>query len=381
MSKFSEEEIDGKFQPLIDAAIGIERGKARAAQQSLENLVGQSRQVALLAATAAALFSLASGIFLLGAVRKPIEALMQGTDAIAAGHLDHRIALVTGDEFGYLATHFNQMADKLEHQHEKLREGQSVLEQRVAERTLELHQINTQLQRMDTERREFLADISHELRTPITVIRGEAEITLRGQALDAEEYKDALQRIAELSEQLGKYVNDLMFLARAETGRLQFYWDSLDLAELTASVVEDFALMAQDGEVSVDWDAPTGPVRVQGDKQRLRQVLFILGDNACRYSKPGSRITARLRAENGKAVFSLSDQGIGIPSQDLERIFDRHFRGTNARRLDGSGLGLPMAQAIITAHGGHITVASAENAGTTFTITLPLVSPGDLAYS
>lgn len=163
-----------------------------------------------------------------------------------------------------------------------------------------------------------------------------------------------------------------MFLARAETGRLQFYWDSLDLAELTASAAEDFALMAQDDEVSVDWDAPTGPVQVQGDKQRLRQVL--LTTPAAR--KPGSRITARLRAENGKAVFSLSDQG--IPSQELEHIFDRHFRGTNARRLDGSGL--PMTQAIITAHGGKIAVASAENTGTTFTITLPLIFLGDLPH-
>lgn len=378
LSKFSEEEIDGKFQPLIDAAIGAEREKARAAQERLESLVSRPRWIAILTASVATLFSLTSGMLLLRGVRKPIEALMQGTDAIASGHLGYRIALATGDEFGYLAAHFNQMAGELERQQEKLRGANAVLEQRVAERTVELHQLNAELQRMDTERREFLADISHELRTPITVIRSEAEVTLRGRERDAEEYKDALQRIAELSEQLGKYVTDLVFLARAETAKLPLEWDRLDLAELVAGAVEDFHVMAQESAISVGVDAPASPVWVRGDRQRLRQVLFILGDNACRYSNPGGHIAAVLRVDGQKAIFSLHDQGIGIPAHDLERIFDRHFRGTNARQSceDGSGLGLPMARSILKAHGGQIAVVSAENAGATFTVTLPLVSIG-----
>jgi len=375
LSKYSEEEIDGKFQPLIDAAISAEREKARVAQAKLESLVSQSRWIALLAASVAALFSLASGMLLLRSVRKPIEALMKGTDEIASGRLDYRIGLATQDEFGYLAKHFNQMAGELGLQQEKLREGRAVLEKRVAERTSDLHQLNAQLQRMDAARREFLADISHELRTPITVIRGEAEVTLRGRDRDAGEYKDALQRIAELSEQLGKYVNDLLFLARAETARLQFEWDTLDLAALVADTAADFGVMAQERAISVGLDVPPAPVWVRGDRQRLRQVLFILGDNACRYSNSGGHIAAVLRACGGEAVFSLSDQGIGIPAADLDRVFDRHFRSTNARqsRNDGSGLGLSLAKSILEAHGGQITVASAEDSGSTFTITLPLV--------
>ena len=190
LSKFSEEEIDGKFQPLIDAAINAEREKAGKAKQELEDLVAQSRWIAILASLTAAMFSLTSGVLLLRGVRKPIEALMKGTDEIASGNLDYRIALDTRDEFAYLASHFNQMAQELELQQNKLREGRAVLEKRVAERTFELHRLNEELKRMDTARREFLADISHELRTPITVIRGEAEVTLRGQERDAEEYKD-----------------------------------------------------------------------------------------------------------------------------------------------------------------------------------------------
>lgn len=376
LSKFSEEEIDGKFQPLIDAAINAEREKAGKAKQKMENLVAQSRWVAILASLTAAIFSLISGALLFRGVRQPIEALMKGTDEIASGNLDYRISMDTRDEFAYLASHFNQMARELELQQNKLREGRVVLEKRVAERTVELHRLNEELKRMDNERREFLADISHELRTPITVIRGEAEVTLRGKDREAEEYKDALHRIVDLSMQLGKYVNDLLFLARAETANLQFEWDNLDLVELVTGAAENFQVMAEEDSISVSLDVPKGPVWVRGDKQRLRQVLFILGDNACRYSNPGGHIAVALRVDNDTASFSLTDQGIGIPEQDLEPIFDRHFRSGNAlaSRDDGKGLGLPMAKSILKVHGGSINVTSIENSGSTFTVTLPLVS-------
>ena len=375
--KFSEEEIDAKFQPLIDAAINAEREKAAKAKQDMEGLITQSRWIAILAAIAAALFSLAAGVLLLSGVRKPIEALMKGTNEIASGHLDYRITLNTRDEFTYLASHFNLMAQELELQQNKLREGRAVLEKRVAERTFELNRLNEELKRMDTARLAFLADISHELRTPITVIRGEAEVTLRGKDRDAGEYKDVLQRIVELAMQLGKYVNDLLFIARTETAHLQFEWDNVNLSELVAGAVEDFQVMAGENSISVSLDASAEPVWVRGDKQRLRQLLFILGDNACRYSNPEGRIAVTLRADENEAIVSLTDQGIGIPAQDLERIFDRHFRSRNAQisRDDGTGLGLPMAKSILKAHGGDITVASTENSGSTFTVTLPLVSP------
>ncbi|MDP3903223.1 MAG: sensor histidine kinase, partial [Methylococcaceae bacterium] len=105
-------------------------------------------------------------------------------------------------------------------------------------------------------------------------------------------------------------------------------------------------------------------------------VLFILGDNACRYSIPGGRIVVALWQDGNEANISLTDQGIGIPSQDLERIFERNFRSDNALHAhdDGSGLGLPMAKSILKAHDGHITVSSTENMGSTFTLTLPLLA-------
>jgi signal transduction histidine kinase len=229
---------------------------------------------------------------------------------------------------------------------------------------------------MDVERREFLADISHELRTPITVIRGEAEVTLRGQERDAGEYKDTLQRIAELSGQLGKYVNDLLFLARSEAANLQFEWAEFNLNELLVSSMEDFRVMAEESAIEVFFQTTETALWVYGDKQRLRQVLFILGDNACRYSKPGGHISIYCWVDANQIFISLTDQGIGIPAQDIERIFERNFRSENARDLhdDGSGLGLPLAKSILKAHGGSIRVDSYENTGSCFTIQLPLIS-------
>jgi signal transduction histidine kinase len=229
---------------------------------------------------------------------------------------------------------------------------------------------------MDGERRDFLSDISHELRTPITVIRGEAEVTLRGADRHVKEYKEALQRILELSMQLGKYVQDLLFLARTETASLQFEWEKIDLAELVLEAEENFQVMAEENGMSVSLTGPEEAVWVRGDKQRLKQILFILVDNACHYSSPGSHIAIDFGVVEKEARISITDNGIGVPAEDLERIFDRHFRSPNARHLrnDGRGLGLSLAKSILKAHHGEITVTSIEHSGSTFTVRLPLLS-------
>ncbi|HYE36426.1 sensor histidine kinase [Methylocaldum sp.] len=383
LSEVLEEDIDRKFDPLIDDAINREREQALVARERLMGLVGLSSWISISTALVSVVFSIAAGALLFRGIRKPIEALMRGTDEIAAGNLVYRIAIDSRDEFGYLAKHFNQMAQELEVQQRKLGEARAVLEQKVAERTLELNHLNGELQRMDHARRQFFADISHELRTPITVIRGEAEVTLRGRNKEAEEYKESLQRVHELSLQLGKLVNDLLFLARAETAHMQFEWETLDLAELVVNAAEDIRVLAQDKSIVVTLNVADTPVWVRGDKQRLRQIIFILGDNACRYSNVGGRIAIDLAADGTEATLRVNDHGIGIPAKDLEMIFDRYYRSLNARRSsdDGTGLGLPVAKAIVAAHGGQISADSAEVSGTTFAVTLPQVEWSESALA
>jgi signal transduction histidine kinase len=137
--------------------------------------------------------------------------------------------------------------------------------------------------------------------------------------------------------------------------------------------------MAHEYALSLSCSLPEQPIWVEGDKQRLRQVLFILGENACRYSKTNAQIVFSTWLEDNQVNISLTDQGIGIPEADLDKIFERHFRSENARqtRKDGSGLGLPLAKSIIKAHKGNLKVQSTENVGSKFTISLPLLSANE----
>lgn len=376
LARFSKLEIDQTFQPLIDAAIAADRQQAEDARLLLAQLMKDSHAIMIGVSISALCWGFFAGLFLWRSLKKPIEALMAGTREIANGNLDYRIEISSRDEFAYLAEQFNQMTRDLKSQQNKLTEGRLFLERRVNERTLELNHLNSELKRMDMERRAFLADISHELRTPITIIRGEAEVTLRAGDHDTSVYKESLGRVVELSTQLGKYVNDLLFLARTDTANLQFEWSTLDWSELVTTTFEDLRIVAEEHGQDLRLQLPTQSINLRGDKQRLRQVLFILGDNACRYSSSGKQITVHLDCNNNQAILSISDQGIGIPTQDLTRIFDRHFRSQNAlnHSQEGSGLGLALAKSIVNAHNGELSVSSLENIGSTFTLTLPILS-------
>jgi len=310
-------------------------------------------------------------------LKAPLRALATGTEAITAGNLAWRFTWGQGGEVGELACHFNRMAQELERQHHALLEQQRVLESRVAERTSELSQRNEELRKLDKFRRQFFADISHELRTPLTVMRGEAEVTLRGRATSPSEYRACLQRIQVSAVQLDRLVSEMLFLAQIESGHLEFDAQRLDWGELAASVVDDLRLLAQARSIEVCWTPPSGPTWVRGDRSRLRQSMLAIGDNACRYSPTNSRVRLSIESADGEAIFTVADRGIGVPSQDKVKIFGRYYRSENARRCrpDGTGLGLPVAQAIITAHGGRITSTDRPGGGTLFCIVLPMCDP------
>lgn len=380
LSDVLEDNIDRGFEPLIDAAMQSEHDRALVARAELTSLLEWLRSISVVVGVAAVLFGVTAGVLLFRAIKGPIEVLMHGTDEIAEGRFSHRIPVTGRGELAYLAAHFNQMAEKLEHQQGRLHEAQISLEHKVAERTVQLDRLNRELQSLDRARLQFLADVSHELRTPITVIRGEAEITLRGPSKSAEEYRDALERILELSDQLGVLVNDLLFLARSESANLQFAWETLELADLVAHAVGDAQTLARDKSIELRFEAPVGPVLVRGDAPRLRQVLFVLLDNACRYSNSETMVRVRLDVDAHEVAVHVIDQGIGVAAHDLEIIFERYYRSPTARRSDatGSGLGLPVAKAIVQAHGGRIAAATnTDGPGTVFSFILPVISQTD----
>lgn len=369
-----QEIIDREFRPMVEGAIERERAEAEREEQRANETARQLQAIATVVAVLSALFAAVAGFALFRSIDEPIRVLVWGTRRVAKGDLSHRIQLGGRNEFTYLARNFNFMAASLEQEHTRLLEIQAGQEKKIAQRTASLSEANNQLRRIDQTRRQFLADISHELRTPLTVIRGEAEVTLRGSRQDQEEYRTALRRIVDLSEQLAKLVDDIFFLTRADLAELRFDTTLVTLNELMAEAKESARVLAQKKRLTVTLDAPEERLIIDGDPLRLGQLLLILVDNACRYSHPSGMIALTLARAGEFARITVADQGIGIPEEEQGAIFERFYRGTQARwdAPEGTGLGLPLAKAIVKTHGGNITLKSASSAGTIITIELPL---------
>ncbi len=328
-------------------------------------------------ATTLALLAMGAAWHFARALRRPLDHLNEGARALQQGQLQHRIPLDGADEFSAVARSMNTLAAELEVHRAREVEQRHELEAQVAARTAELQQALDALRQADARRRQLFADISHELRTPTTAIRGEAEITLRGADRPADDYKAALRRIVDTSGQLAAVINDLLTMARSDIDALSLVRQPLDLAEPARDALVQASALAAVRGVSLQADAvETGRCFVLGDGQRLRQLLLILLDNAVRYSPPGSTVKLRLHADavddHGWCI-EIRDDGIGIPAHELPQVFDRHFRGHEARRQrpDGSGLGLTIAQALARAHGGRIDLTSAPGQGTTARLSLP----------
>jgi two-component system, OmpR family, sensor kinase len=333
-----------------------------------------------------ALLALVAALHFARALRRPLNHLSDGALALQQGQLQHRIPLDGVDEFSGVARSMNTLAAELEVHRAREAQERQQLEEQVATRTSELREALDALRDADARRRQLLADISHELRTPTTAIRGEAEITLRGSDRPAGEYKAALARIVDTAGQLAGVINDLLAMARSDIDSLSLVKRPLDLAEpVRDAVIQAQALAATRGVVLRADEPPAGGCRVLGDAQRLRQLLLILLDNAVRYSHAGGEVRLSLTAAPGADTaagnrvqhwqVAVHDAGIGIPPHELPQVFDRHFRGHQARRQrpDGNGLGLPIAQSLARAHGGRVDLFSTPQQGTTARLTLPVL--------
>ena len=305
----------------------------------------------------------------------PLGELLQGTRALSAGNLGYRISLSTNGEFQDLATSFNHMAEQLECHQRQLHEVREDLERMIAVRTKDLESANAALKQRDTGRRRFLSDISHELRTPLTIIRGETEIALRGGEKDLGEYRMTLQRIVEQAAHTARLVDDLLFIARSDEVETRLKTHPVALDPLLERLCDDAKAIAEERNVSIDVNVRARGVMVLGDPARLRQLFVLVIDNAVRYSKSHGCVSVDLSPSPKGVVVSVGDDGVGIPPDEIDRVFDRFYRGENAALVhpEGSGLGLPLAKAIIEAHGGEIALASTLDEGTIVTVTLPVV--------
>jgi two-component system OmpR family sensor kinase len=377
------EKSDGRdLRQLIGESIVRERAAMLRERQAADAILARIRWLWIGMALSLAMLALGATVYFARALRHPIDELARGAHKLRQGHLQHRIPLNGQDEFSDVARSMNAMAAALEMHSQQEAEQRQRLESEVRERTSALHEANKSLQQTDTRRRQLLADISHELRTPTTAIRGEAEITLRGGEKPAPEYRDALQRIVTISRQLGSVIDDLLAMARSDMESLSIVHEPVDLSEPLDYALFQAKALAGEQDIRIDCPPmPIGSVKVLGDAQRLSQLLLILIDNAVRYSHPKGTVTVGWQQSTEfphMLTLQVSDQGIGIPAQELHQVFDRHFRGRLARihRAAGSGLGLPIAKALALAHNGSLTLYSpadeTQGTGTCVVLQLPL---------
>jgi signal transduction histidine kinase len=314
------------------------------AYESLERqFLSQVNRSLLWAGLAATALALALGLVLARQLTAPLRALTQAAQHLARRGADPALAgeapqveIRTQDEIAELGQAFNQMSQSLAHQ--------------------------------ETLRRNLMADIAHELRTPLSVMRGDLEALLDGV------YQPSPEALASLHDEtllLSRLVDDLRALALAEAGQLRLERETIDLGELLAAVIASFDLQAQSQGQSLEVDLPPDLPLVEADPQRVRQVVANLVSNALRHAaRPGSQVRVSAVQEPGQVEVSVTDDGPGIPPDDLAHLFDRFWQGDGGR-AEGSGLGLAIARELVRAHGGQIWADSAQGQGTVFRFTLP----------
>lgn len=241
-----------------------------------------------------------------------------------------------------------------------------------------LHDV-TDLRRLENLRREFVANVSHELKTPLASIKAYAETLRMGAVNDAEHNMAFVERIEEQADRLHELILDLLHLARVESGEESFEITSVSLGPVVAACVHAYEAKAAGKRIELTVERSARPVWVRADEEGVRTILSNLVDNAIKYTPEGGRVTIRSDQDGREGWLEVQDTGIGIGKQHHARIFERFYRVDKARsrELGGTGLGLSIVKHLTQAFGGQVRVESRLRAGTTFRVTLPLADPVD----
>jgi signal transduction histidine kinase len=371
LSRILDERVDQDFARLIQDALNLQIEELAQQRALIEARSRLNQLLATLVAAFGAIAAVATFWWLVRDFKKPVGRLIHGAEALARGDRGHRIASVGGSELDGVARALNRMADEIAAREQVLETSNKRLETAVAERTADLERLLTTLKDAEADRRRLLADVSHELRTPLTIIRGEADIALRGADRPSTEYREALERCRDAATHTARLVDDLLFIARRESRETRLLVQVVDLAVLLPTVIDDCRSLLETHGGAVELRSDVDRAVLRADPDRLRQVLVILLDNATRHGGGQVRVSLERTADGYR--ISVEDKGPGLSLRDLEQVFQRFFRGSNAAQTyeSGVGLGLPVAKAIVEAHEGQIRAESQPGQGMTVLVDLP----------
>ncbi|WP_459926722.1 ATP-binding protein [Desulfosporosinus burensis] len=281
-------------------------------------------------------------------VSEPLRSMSRVALAMANGDFSRRITINTNDEVGLLADSLNTVSGQLK---EKL----------------------AQLERLDQTRREFVSNLSHEMKTPLSIIQAFTEALQDDLAVDINEKNSYLNNIYEETARLKRLITDILDLKKMEEGYEDFKMNDVDLKLLASSVQSNFSTLVEEKGVKLTFHISRKTPLVWGDSDRIKQVFINLLDNAVRHTPKGGEIVITIAHKADNVLIEIKDSGIGIAPEDLPMIWERFYKGdkSRSRSQGGTGLGLAIVKRIIETHGGHISVWSKPGEGTIFTIILP----------
>jgi len=342
--------------PVLDNGIPRYLVQVASSTTSLDESLFQLRLLLFISVPLTILLAALGGFYVAKKAFDPIDRIIRTAKSISAEHLDRRLERgKVDDEISRLSLTLNDMFDRIE----------------------EAFKLQKQ----------FTADASHELKTPLTILLGEIEVALKNPRT-TEDYQNILKSAVEEIRRITIIVDDLLTIARLESGQLPLQKHPVRVDELLLDAVSRTSAYAAQHGVSVNYEVQnlsaheSEEIFVQGDRDKLLSVFMNLLDNAIKYSKPNGTIKVVQKIEDRFAKLEIIDKGVGISARDLPHVFDRFYRADKSRSTDGSqrgsGLGLSISRFLVEAHRGTISIASQEEKGTTVTVRLPVMHTDEM---